>query len=106
MYKAFVRSVMEFGNLEYMSAADTHLARLDTVQRSAQRICGSIFESLEVRREAAVFGLVCKLLDGDGRGGLNEFVPQLLVQPEHRSSSRLQEGIHLRRTVTAKSLDQ
>jgi hypothetical protein len=106
MFKAFVRSVMEYGNLEYMSAAHTHLAKLDTVQRTAQRICGVSFEDLEVRRDAAVFGLICKLLDGAGRGDLELFTPQLLDRPEHRSSERLAKGLHLKTTVTAKSLQQ
>ena len=34
MYKAFVRSGMEYGNIEYMSAAPTHLSKLDRVQKS------------------------------------------------------------------------
>ena len=34
MYKAFVRSIMEYGGLEYMSATETHLilAKLDAGQ--------------------------------------------------------------------------
>ena len=31
-YTSFVRSVMEFGSLAYMSAADSHLERLDRIQ--------------------------------------------------------------------------
>jgi hypothetical protein len=106
MYKAFVRSVMEFGNLEYMSAASTHLSRLDAVQHSAQRICNIKFETLGERREAASFGMMCKLLDGEGRGELQLFAPVLLDQPVNRSSARFQDGLHLQRTVNAKSLKQ
>ena len=53
---------MEYGMLNYMSAAPTHLARPDRVQRTAEKICSCNFESLESRREAAVFNLICKLM--------------------------------------------
>ena len=46
-----------------MSAAPTHLAKLDRVQRTAEKICNCNFESLESRREAAVFSIIYKLLD-------------------------------------------
>ena len=32
IYKTFVRSVMEFGAVDYQSAAETHLKKLDAVQ--------------------------------------------------------------------------
>lgn len=67
-YKAFVRSVMEYGNLAYMSAAKTTLARLDAVQHTAERICNLTFQPLSGRREAAAFGMLCKMLDGQVRG--------------------------------------
>ena len=47
MYKAFIRSVLEFGSLQYMAAAQTHLHKIDTVQRMAERMCGCSFEGLE-----------------------------------------------------------
>ena len=86
MYKAFVRSIMEYGGMEYMAAAKTHLAKLDVVQRSAERICGSVgaFEPLGVRRECSLFGMLCKMLDGEVRGGLNDFIPEFAGVSEVR----------------------
>ena len=40
MYKAFVRSSIEYGNLEYMVAAQTHLKKLDRIQAAA--VCGML----------------------------------------------------------------
>ena len=87
MYKAFIRSVLEFGCLQYMAAAPTHLQKLDTVQRMAERICGCSFEELagSYRRDAAAFGLACKLLDGECRGDLQFFKPELMVIEEGRT---------------------
>jgi hypothetical protein len=84
MYKAFVRSIMEYGGLEYMSAAETHLAKLDAVQHSAQKICSSVFEDLSCRREASVFGMLCKMLDGEVRGDLKDFIPQFASAQHNR----------------------
>jgi len=76
IYKSFVRSKMEFGSLEYIAAAPTHLAKLDRVQRAAERMCGCTFESLAGRREAAVFSLICKLLDKECVEPLQAFCPK------------------------------
>ena len=40
VHKPFVRSGMEYGNMLYMGAADTHLEKLDRIQRSAQVMGG------------------------------------------------------------------
>ena len=45
MYKAFVRSSLEYGNLEYLSACDTHKEKLDRVQRAAERMGGFSVQS-------------------------------------------------------------
>ena len=106
-HKSFVRSKMERGMLNYMSAAPTHhathLARLDRVQRIAEEICSCNFESLKSRRGAAVFNLICKLLDGGCVEPLQKFKPVLvtdavgdrLTAPEavdDRPNSRSQGG--------------
>jgi hypothetical protein len=80
IYKSFVRSKMEFGSLEYIAAAPTHLAKLDRVQRAAERICDCTFDSLVGRREAAVFSLVCKLLDEECVQPLQNFAPKLAIK--------------------------
>ena len=73
IHKSFVRSKIEYGMLNYMSAAPTHLARLERVQRTAEETCSCNFESLESRREAAVFSLICKLLDEECVEPLQKF---------------------------------
>ena len=80
IYKSFVRSKMEYGMLNYMSVAPTHLSRLDRVPRIAEKICSCSFESLESRREPAVFSLICKLLDAE------------CVEPPQKSKPVLQFG--------------
>ena len=65
IYKYFVRSRMEFGNASYIGAAPTNLAPLDAVQQRAEKLSGIKMQSLSFRREAACFGLICKILDGE-----------------------------------------
>ena len=81
IYKSFLRSKMEYGMLNYMSAAPTHLARLDRAQRNAEpeKTCSCNFGPLESRREAAVFSLNCKLLDEEYVGPLQKFKPVLIT---------------------------
>ena len=85
MYKAFVRSTIEYGNLVYMSAATSNKQKVDRVQARAEKVGGFTVESLDSRRSAALIGFVFKLLDGDGRGLLNEFIPTV-VEPVSSSS--------------------
>ena len=40
MYNGFVRSTIEYGDLEYLSAAPTHIAKLDKIQRAAEKAGG------------------------------------------------------------------
>ena len=47
--------VKEFGSIEYIAAAPTHLAKIERVQRTAERMCGCKFDPLSGRREATVF---------------------------------------------------
>ena len=89
--------------LNYMSAAPTHLAKLDRVQRTAEKICNCNFESLESRREAAVFSLICKLLDEECVAPLQKFKPVLITttpeavadRPKLRSREGLAQGLRL-----------
>ena len=77
-----MRSKMEFGSIEYTAAAPTHLPKIDRVQRTAERMCGCKFDPLSDRREAAVFALVCKLLDDDCVSPLQKFCPKILSKVE------------------------
>jgi hypothetical protein len=108
VFKAYVRSVMEYGDLEYMSAAPTNLAKLDAVQHTAERICGSSFQALSGRREAAAFGMLCKMLDGQVRGGLNDFIPEFDSGQQGRRgrSASAQTGPTLKDMTGPSSLKQ
>ena len=75
MYVMFVRSILEYGNIAYLSAAPSSLAKLDRVQAVAERLGDFTLESLQSRREAAVIKFTLKLLDGAGRGVLKHFTP-------------------------------
>ena len=50
--------------LSYNGAAITHLKKLDAVQTRAEKMAKSNFQSLQGRRDAGIFGLTCKILDG------------------------------------------
>ena len=111
MYMMFVRSTMEYGSVLYMGAADSHLAKLDRVQASAERMCGFKMESLGSRRDAAAFSLAVKMLCGKCRGVLNDFTPQLYHIPECTNSTRNSTrsssltGLQVQSHITTKSLD-
>ena len=109
VYKSFIRSCLEYGHLLYFSAARSHLERLDALQRRAAGICHDTFP-LESRRYAAVVGLTCRLLDGEGRGDLQSFCPSFVTNTARRSS-RLNDlsdparASRLHNPVTFRSLD-
>ena len=81
-YKAFVRSKIEYGSLAYWGAAESHLKKLDRIQKSAVAlICNSdpslLPPSLESRREqGAIIGFTCKQLDRRGRGMARTLTPE------------------------------
>ena len=60
-----------------MVAAPATLQKLDRVQVTAGKLGGFKVESLEARRDASLVGLLFKLLDGKGRGQLNNFKPEV-----------------------------
>ena len=62
-YKAFIRSMMGYGNVAIMGASATQLRRLDTVQNVATSLCQTSFVPLQYRRHSAAVGLLLKLLD-------------------------------------------
>ena len=65
IYEYFVRSKMEYGCTSYIGAAPSHLKKLDKVQRRAEKLTSSEFQSLSIRREAACFKFICKILSGE-----------------------------------------
>ena len=112
MYKAFVRSKLEYGNLVYWGAAETHLGKLDAVHNSAISVLKkpSGIPSLESRRRAAALGLTCKLLDGEGRGEMQSLKPQFCSNNRQtlRRSKRINQKSHkfqIESVTKAKSLN-
>ena len=94
IYTSFIRSKMEFGSVEFIAAAPTHLARLDRVQRAAEKMCDCTFSSLADRREAAVFSLLCKLLDKECVSPLQKFCPSFESKVDNPDAkTRLQKEI-------------
>ena len=79
--------------MEYIGAAPTHLAKLDRVQRAAEKLCGCTFQTLTDRREAAVFSMVCKLLDGECVGPLQKFAPEFEADSVVMVKTRLQHKV-------------
>ena len=67
-----------------------HLAKLDRVQKAAEKMCGCSFQALADRREAAVFSLICKLLDGECVEPLQKFAPEFAAAPVGEVKTRLQ----------------
>jgi hypothetical protein len=88
MYCTFIRPILEYGSVQFMGAAQTHLEKLDSVQRTAAKIGRFEVESLQCRREAAAVSLTFKLLDGAGRGVLKGFVPEIVDIPVSQKRCR------------------
>ena len=65
-YKSFVRPVCEYGSVAIMGASATHLSKLDSIQKMAERFCGYELPSLHSLCKASAVGLLCKLLDSRG----------------------------------------
>lgn len=76
-YKGFVRPVLEYAPLVWMSATDTHLKRLDRVQKKAMRIIGpgTLLQSLSARRTVAGLSYLYKLHSVPGPPQLTAMVP-------------------------------
>ena len=96
VYKAFVRSKIEYGSLAYWGAAESHLEKLDRIQESAVALLRNpdpslLPPSLESRREQAAIGFTCKLLEGRGRGMARTLTPEFddPSAPNPRRSARL-----------------
>jgi len=58
--------ILEYGNIIYLGAVNTHLCRLDNLQCRIERTCSVTFQPLFQRQHAVIMGLVCRLLAGEG----------------------------------------
>ena len=57
-----------------MGASAIQLYKLDLIQQAADRMCQVTFSSLSSCQKASAIGLLCKLLDSQCRGLLQNFV--------------------------------
>ena len=106
MYCTFIRPILEYGSVQYMGAAATHLDRLDSVQRTAERIGRFEVESLQSRREAAAMSFTLKLMDGNGRGVLDAMAPVVVeVSLGKKRCRHTATGLQLQSRSGAYSLD-
>ena len=82
VYNGFVRPVMEYAMLTWMSAAPTTLARLSSIQCRALHIIGdgAYLPSLETRRAVGALCFIYKLHYHDGP----DIVTALLPPPPHQ----------------------
>ena len=83
VYKSFVRPVYEYGSVAIMGASATHLSKLDSIQKMAERFCGCEFPSLHSHCKASAVGLLHKLLDNWGQGPLQHFCSVIATPPTH-----------------------
>ena len=105
----FVRSILEYGNLAYMGAAQSHLDKLDRVQESAMKLGGFTIETLESRREAAAISLAFDLLDEDAYGELRDYKPELyepIRLTKKRTRQAVEAGTQMKSRTRTSSLDQ
>ena len=79
-HKAFIRPMMEYGNVAIIGASATLLSRLDTVQNAAATLCHVFFIPLQHRRHAATVGLLLKLLGCHCHELLQTFYPNFPLQ--------------------------
>ena len=62
-FKSFVHPICEYSNVVFMGASATHQHKLDSVQKLAEKLCGTTFSSLTSPHNASSIGLLCKLQD-------------------------------------------
>ena len=111
LYKSWIHPILEYGNILYSGAANTHLCRLDNLQSRIEWTCSVTFQPLLQRRHAAIMGLVCHLLAGEGRGNLSTYCLQLCGAPILLRSHRLHsydpaEHLHFVNLCNCKTLDR
>ena len=76
----FIRSILEYDSLVYMGAAQSHLDKLDRVQKSTEKIGGFKVEFLQSRSEAAAVSLAFDLLDGSSHSSLLQY-KHTMIEP-------------------------
>ena len=80
-FKTLVSPVCKYGSVAIMGASATHLSKLDTIQKMAEKLSEYTFPSLHSCHEASAVGLLCKLFHFRGRGPLQDFCPTFATAP-------------------------
>ena len=86
IYKSWICPTLEYGSILYSGAASTHLHRLDDLQSWIEWSCSFVFQPPSHHRNAAIMGLVCHLLAGEGHENLQTEWPQFCGNQTHRRS--------------------
>ena len=73
IYKSWICPTLEHGSTFYSGADNAHLCHLDDLQSCIERLCSFIFQPLSHHRNAAIMGLVCRLLAGEGCENLQTY---------------------------------
>ena len=96
IYKAQVRSIMEYACLSWMSASQTVLSQLDSIQRKALRIIGVnvadaaeklAIDSLHHRRQVAATTVLYKMHTSHSPADLRAMLPSKYVRRRNTRSS-------------------
>ena len=82
VYKGFVRPVMEYSYLVWIGAPQSHLNRLNAVQRRAMQVIGptTVLQSLHARRMVGALTYLYKLLCKNGPPRLRSLCPGFRTQ--------------------------
>ena len=98
---------MEYGSVAWIGAADSHLDKLDSVQRRAGSIGHFTTGTLAARREMAALSFAFKLMDCQARGVRKDHIPQLyepLLLLKKRTCQVI-AGKQVKSRVNTRSLD-
>ena len=89
-----------------MGASTTHIRKLDSIQKMAERLCGTTFSSLASRHKASSIGLLCKLLDSRCQEPLQGFCPVLTTVTYPYSFRHVMDDcLSLKQLISYNSLD-
>ena len=90
IYKGFVRPVMEYTSICWMSAAPTYLHRLDRLQERAMRTIGpDVFvDGLDHRRRVGAITYLFKLMCAEAPAEVAKLVPARLQLPRRPITRR------------------
>ena len=109
-YKGFVRPMLEYCPLVWSGAADSHLRRLDKVQKRALALIGpgTVVDSLALRRTVSGLCLIFKLMSGPWVPTLQPLLPPTLNNidnPRTRNQHSATHSFQLSLPLPVRSID-